>query len=173
MKFKLSEWAHIAEVVGAVAIIVSLLYVSVQVKDSTRAIKSTATNDAATAMQSWYLTVGSNAQTANVFYTGMTNPDALSPEEMFQFVMITHAAFLGFQNSFLLAEQGTLDPEILKSITNTILATKDLPGYKIYWQQRGHLFNETFRKFVERMNAMQSDKSSSDVYKSNEIESQQ
>ena len=47
MKFKLTEWAHVAEIIGAVAIIISLLYVSIQMKDTTRAIKSTATNDAA------------------------------------------------------------------------------------------------------------------------------
>jgi hypothetical protein len=164
MKFKLSEWANIAEIIGAVAIIVSLIYVSVQVKDSTRAIKSTATNDAATAMQSWYQTVGSNEQTSRVFYIGMTDPDVLSREEMFQFIMITHAAFLAFQNSYLLAEQGTLDPEIRVSITNTLLATKDLPGYKIYWRQRGPLFNKSFREFVETMDARQAG-AENEVYK--------
>jgi hypothetical protein len=164
MKIKLTEWASVAEIVGAVAIIISLLYVSIQVRDSTRAIKSTATNDAATAMQSWYLTVGSDQQTAHVFYTGMVNPEALSAEEMFQFIMITHAAFLGFQNSYLLAEQGTLDPEIRESITNTLIATKDLPGYKIYWRQRGPLFNKSFREFVESMNARQADEAS-EVYR--------
>jgi hypothetical protein len=151
MKFKLTEWAHVAEIIGAVAIIISLLYVSIQMKDTTRAIKSTATNDAATAMQAWYLTVGGDEQTSRVFYNGMTAPDALSKEEMFQFIMITHAAFLGFQNSFELAEQGTLDMDIQRSITNTVIATKDLPGFEIYWRQRGPLFNHGFQKFIENL----------------------
>lgn len=36
MKLKLSDWASIAEVVGAIAIVISLIYVGVQVNDSTR-----------------------------------------------------------------------------------------------------------------------------------------
>ena len=152
MKYKLSEWANIAEVIGAVAIIISLIYVSVQVRDNTNAVRSAATNDAATAMQAWYMTVGSNEQTVFVFYNGMINPESLNREQMFQFIMITHAAFLGFQNSFELAEQGTLQPEIRDSITNTLLATKDLPGYKLYWRQRGPQFNQRFREYIEKLN---------------------
>ena len=163
MKYRLSEWAMIAEIIGAVAIIISLVYVSIQVRDNTSAIRSAATNDAATAVQSWYMTVGSDAQTSKVFYHGMTQPDTLSREEMFQFIMIAHAAFLGFQNSFELAEQGTLDPEIRDSITSTLLASKDLPGYKIYWRQRGPQFNPRFREFIDALNARPTD-ASAEVY---------
>lgn len=163
MNYRLSEWANIAEIVGAAAIIISLVYVSIQVRDNTNAIRSAATNDAATAMQSWYMTVGSDEQTSHVFYHGMTQPESLTAEQMFQFIMITHAAFLGFQNSFELAEQGTLDPEIRDSITNTLLATKELPGYKIYWRQRGPQFNQRFRAFVENLNARPTN-ASADVY---------
>jgi hypothetical protein len=153
MNHKLSEWANIAEIIGAAAIIISLIYVSIQVRDNTNAIRSAATNDAATAMQSWYMTTGSSEQTSMVFYHGMTAPDTLNREQMFQFIMITHAAFLGYQNSFELAEQGTLDAEIRDSITNTLLATKDLPGYKIYWRQRGPQFSRRFREFVDNLNS--------------------
>jgi hypothetical protein len=144
---------NIAEIVGAVAIIISLVYVSIQVRDNTSAIRSAATNDAATAMQSWYMTIGSSEQTSTIFYQGVTDPDSLNREQMFQFIMITHAAFLGFQNGFALAKQGTLDPEIRDSITNTLLATKDQPGYKLYWRQRGPLFNRSFREFVDELNS--------------------
>jgi hypothetical protein len=37
MNHKLSEWANIAEIIGAVAIIISLIYVSIQVRDNTNA----------------------------------------------------------------------------------------------------------------------------------------
>jgi len=172
MQHKLSDWANIAEIIGAVAIIISLIYVSIQVRDNTNAIRSAATNDAATAMQSWYMSIGSNEQTSIVFYNGMTSPDTLNREQMFQFIMITHAAFLGFQNSFELAEQGTLDPEIRDSITNTLLATKDLPGYKIYWRQRGPLFNQRFREFVDKLNS-RPESASAEVYQAKSGEPEQ
>ena len=52
MKLKLSEMSHVAEIIGAIAIVVSLAYVGVQVKDSAEATRSAAVNDASVAMQS-------------------------------------------------------------------------------------------------------------------------
>ena len=40
MKAKLSDWASIAEIVGAAAIVVSLLFVGVQVRESTKATQA-------------------------------------------------------------------------------------------------------------------------------------
>ena len=46
LRLKLSEWASIAEIIGAIAVIVSLIYVGYQVNDNTSAIRSAAANDA-------------------------------------------------------------------------------------------------------------------------------
>lgn len=81
LKLKLSEMANIAEIVAAAAIIVSLVYVGVQVNDSTRAVRSATANDISAAVSSWYITVGSNQQASQIYYGGMRNPDSLSPQE--------------------------------------------------------------------------------------------
>ena len=46
MKTKLSDLASVAEIVGAFAVVISLLYVGIQVNDSTKAARSAAANDA-------------------------------------------------------------------------------------------------------------------------------
>ena len=55
MKFKLSDLASIAEIIGAFAVVISLIYVGVQVNDSAGAVRSASANDANVAVQSWYL----------------------------------------------------------------------------------------------------------------------
>lgn len=64
MKSKLSDIASIAEIIGSVAIVVSLIYVGVQVNDSTRAVRSANANDISAAIADWYNVVGSNPQAA-------------------------------------------------------------------------------------------------------------
>ena len=108
MKLKLAEYASIAEIIGAFAVVISLIYVGVQVNDSTSAVRAASANDVNVALQSWYLQIGSDQQ---------TNEEALSNEEEFQFLMMLHGAFLAFQNSYLLAEQGTIDAELREAIT--------------------------------------------------------
>lgn len=59
----------------------------------------------------------------------MGQPDALTPEEWFQFVISVHALMLSFQNSCYLVREGTLDPEVHASITEAMIATKDQQGF--------------------------------------------
>ena len=134
MKWKLSEMASIAEIIGAFAVVISLVYVGVQVSDSAGAVRSASANDANVALQNWYLEIGSDQQTSELFYNALTSEEALSNQEEFQFLMMFHGAFLPFQNSFFLAEEGTIDAELREAITAAILGVKDTPGMKRYWQ---------------------------------------
>jgi hypothetical protein len=141
----------IAEVIGAIAIVVSLIYVGVQVNDGTRAARSATASDAASVMQAWYLEVGSDAQKSKLFLNGMANPDAFSREEFYQFTMMLHAGFLAFQNAYYLSQEGTLDGGLQRSITNVMLAVKDQPGFHLYWNDRKQMFNPSFVGFVDNL----------------------
>ncbi len=151
MKSKLSELASIAEIIGAFAVVMSLIYVGVQVNDSASAVRSAAANDANVAIQSWYLQIGSNQQTSELFYQALTSEQALSNEEEFQFLMMMHGIFLGFQNSYLLAEEGTIDVELRESLTSVIVGVKGQPGMKRYWRQRKNYLHSGFAEWAEQI----------------------
>ncbi len=145
----LLEWGALGELIGGIAIIGSLLYVGVQVKDSARATRSAAANDATVTMQSWYLEMGSNRQTSELWFNALTSPEPLPTHDEFQFMMMMHAVFLGFQNSYLLTQEGTLDPEIREAVTFAIVAVKDLPGLDRYWRQRRGFLHRGFADYVD------------------------
>ena len=97
------EWGAIGELIGGIAIIGSLIYVGIQVSDSAGAVRSASANDANVAMQNWYMQIGSDQQTSELFYEALMSEQALSNQEEFQFLMMFHAVFLAVQNSYLLA----------------------------------------------------------------------
>jgi hypothetical protein len=148
---KLSELASVAEVIGAFAVVISLIYVGIQVNDSTRAVRSAAANDANVAMQSWYLEIGSDQQTSELVYRALTSEEPLPNEEEFQYLMMMHGVFLGFQNSYLLAEEGTIDPELRESITMSISGVRLLPGMHRYWRQRKSYLHSGFVEWAEEI----------------------
>lgn len=149
MRLKLSEWASVAEIVGAAAVIISLAYVGYQVNDNTSAIRSAAANDASVAMQSWYLEMGSNREASDLWFNAMTSPEPLPTHDEFQFMMMMHAVLLGMQNSYLLAQEGTIDKEFREGITTALVAVKDLPGMMRYWRQRRDFFHSGFAEYVD------------------------
>ena len=164
MKSRLADLAHLAEVVGAFAVVVSLVYVGIQVNDGVGASRSASVNDANVALQSWYLEVGTNEQTSNLFYRGLLSDEALPNEEEFQFLMIFHAVFLAFQNSYWLAEEGTLDPELLEALTAAIVGVKDTPGMQRYWRQRRSYLNASFGLYVDELLERETN-TSMDIYR--------
>jgi hypothetical protein len=149
MRLKLSEWASVAEIIGAAAVIISLVYVGYQVNDNTSAIRSAAANDASVAMQSWYLEMGSNGEASDLWFNAMTSPEPLPTHDEFQFMMMMHAVLLGMQNSYLLAQEGTIDTEFREGITTAIVAVKDLPGMMRYWRQRRDFFHSGFAEYID------------------------
>jgi len=161
------EWGALGELIGGFAIIVSLLYVGVQVKDSVRATRSAVVNDASGSMQSWYQEMGSNRQTSELWLKALTSPEPLSTQDEFQFMMIMHAVFYALQNSYLLTHEGTLDAEYRDAITTTILAAKDLPGFDRYWRQRRPFFHRGFAEYVDGL-LLRDSIETLDMYKTSE-----
>ncbi len=147
----LLEWGALGELIGGIAIIVSLIYVGIQVNDNAGAVRSAAANDANVAVQSWYLQIGSDQQTSEIFYEALTSEVALSNQEEFQFLMMMHGSVLAFQNSYLLAEEGTIDFELRESATTAMSGIKELPGFRRYWRQRKSYLHSGFADYVDQL----------------------
>jgi hypothetical protein len=141
----------VGELVGAVAVIATLIYLAIQVKDSARAARSAAVTDATNAMQQFYSGLGNNPQTSELFLRGMANPESMAQESQFQFLMLLHSAFLAFQRSFFLAQEGTLDVGLRDSIGTSILTVNRMPGMRFYWRQRKSYFQPEFIEWVESL----------------------
>jgi hypothetical protein len=169
MKSRLSEFASIAEIIGAFAVVISLIYVGVQVNDNAGAVRSAAANDANVATQSWYMQIGSDQQTSELFYEALTSEVPLSNQEEYQFLMMMHGAMLAFQNSYLLAEEGTIDFELREAATTAISGVKELPGFRRYWRQRKSYLHTGFADYVDQLLKQKTDVTV-DIYRIPEAE---
>jgi len=149
MNLKLSELASLAEVIGAIAIVISLIYVGIQVNDSAQAVRSATANETSAAISSWYAEVGSSLQATQVFLDGITNPTSLSREETAQYIYLMHGLMLEYQTAYYLAEEQTLDTALQESLTNTLAGVREQSGFQMYWEQRRDLFQPTFRAWVD------------------------
>jgi hypothetical protein len=148
---KLEKWALIAEIVGALAIVISLAFVGVQLQANTSATRSATASAASFATSTWYNAMGTSAQASALFYNFMNDPASLTPEERLQAVFAVHGILVSFQTSFMLANEGTLDAQIKDTILEAVVVVKDRPGFKYYWEQRRAFFYEEFQEYVEQL----------------------
>ena len=148
---KLQKWALTAEIISAVAIIITLVFVGLQLRDNTRATRSATANAASAATSAWYTALGNNEQSSALFWKYQMDPDALTSEQRLQAVFNIHAILLTFQNNYYLAEEGTLDIQIHQTIMEAIVAIKDLPGWQHYWTNRRAFFFSEFQDYVDTL----------------------
>ena len=151
MELTLTDLANIAQVIGALAVVISLVYLAIQVRRGATADRSNAGNAANLALQGWYQEVGTNAQSSGLFIRALTSQESLPRDEEYQFLLMMHALLLAFQNSYFLAKEGALDSELREAMTVAIRAAKDLPGMSRYWRQRRNYFLSGFAEYVDKI----------------------
>jgi hypothetical protein len=151
MQDRLQKISIITEIVGAVAIVISLIFVGIQFTENTKATKSATAASTVATISSWYSGMGNNQQSSSLFYNFMADPDALTSEERFQVVIILHGLFLTFQNSYYLSLEGTLDTRIAESITKAVVGVKGQPGFRLFWKLRRELFFPEFQEHIDKI----------------------
>jgi len=148
---KLSEAANWAEIVSALGLVISLIYVGIQVTDNTSAMRSETASNASTEFIGWYSHVSDDPELMNVWLRGVTAPETLDEQQSLRFVFLLHIIMLQFQNNFYLVEEGTLDAKMLSAINNTLATIRGTPGFEMYWSLRRELFYPEYRAFVEQL----------------------
>ena len=136
------------EAISVAAVVLSLVFVGLQMNESTRATRSATAAETTATIADWYTFVASDQQVSNVLRRFIIDPQSLTVDEQYQAVMTFHSLMLILQSSFYLEEEGTLSPEIRRSMTQAILSK---PGVRFYWEQRKAIFvNEAFIAFIEQ-----------------------
>lgn len=151
MENKLQKISIITEIVGAIAIVISLIFVGIQFTENTKATKSATAASTVATISSWYTEMGNNQQSSSLFWNFMADPDSLTSEERFQVIINLHGLFLTFQNSYYLSQQGTLDSNIQESITKAAVGVKDQPGFRLFWKLRRELFFPEFQRHIDKI----------------------
>ena len=145
----LEQLANIAEVIGMIVVAVTLIFLTAQMRQNTRATRSATANESVSTVTAWYREIGNCKQSSTLFYNANADPESQTPEEWLQFVLNLHGLFLAFQNGFYLAREGTLDDRINQSLIEVIVGVKDQPGFQLFWRQRRAIFFPEFQDYVD------------------------
>lgn len=151
MDYSLEQIALIVQIIGGITIIISLLFVGLQLKAGAKATRSATAAATVGELTSWYSNLGNSEEGSYVFWNFMTNPDSLTPERRFQAMVNIHGIMLMWQNSYYLVKEGTLDRNIHQSLVEIINGVKNTPGFKMYWDLRKSVFLEEFQQYVEEI----------------------
>lgn len=99
-KFGLSEWAKVAEIVGGVAIIASLVFVGIELRHTTAQLMLNSDIDADMSNAALSIRIAENEELSALVYRGEREPESLSDEEMERFVNIALPRLGMWENTY-------------------------------------------------------------------------
>ena len=138
----------VAELVGAIAVVVSLLYVATQVRESTRQARRDATRELASRISDVSLAVATNPDLGALIVQAGVDPSKLSPGDQARFRGLMNSLFRGLEQQFLLRRERALDDESWEAIERLTQDFAHLPGVQTYLLDRGRWYSASFLEWV-------------------------
>ena len=120
MKLTLGNLAHLAEIIGAVAIVISLVYVGQELNANTAAVQAASLQSVTNASSVSMLAVVENEDFARIRVQAMRDPSQLSETEQLRWFLYQRQMWLHFQNVWQQWELGTLDNGIWEGYQRVI-----------------------------------------------------
>jgi hypothetical protein len=145
----LGDLANLGQIIGAIAVVVSLIYVALQIRQNTNAVRAATSQSVHEHFANWYNSLACDASLSKIVIDGLRNYASLSETDKVRFVA-TFMAFLSYsQNAFIKWKQGLLAPPLWLAWEQIIMNFTGAPGGQAFWKERAYLFGEEFRRHVE------------------------
>jgi hypothetical protein len=141
----------ISQFVGSVAVVLSVLYLAVQVHQSTRVARVAMQDAAATAMRDVTKPLMENPELERIWRIGLEDLGALSIEERSRFFHATYQFLKAFETIHSHYVYGLMDRQLWEGWHGLLRHYIAAPGISSYWKLRPELFSERFRKFVNSL----------------------
>lgn len=139
----------IGELLGALAVVVTLVYLAAQIRHSTLSSQA-ATHQQAAQASSDILMRLADENLVTLTLKARHGLESLSDAERLCFVNFTQAMFNYYEILFYAKETGSVHPELWASRTYRIRGLFGIPGIAEAWDERRLGFGRSFRDFVDQ-----------------------
>lgn len=139
------------EVLGAIGVIATLVYLTLQIRQNTRATRAATFLGLTNAWQD-YLLAWASADLTELQRRARFDPGSVTESEYVQLYSHARVLFRRFENDFFQYRSGTFDPGAWEgyrnSLTSEILAS---PSIRAFWEQQRFAFAPQFIAFIDEL----------------------
>lgn len=141
----------VGEIIGALAVFLTLAYLAMQIRQNTRAVQSSAIDSSIGGISATRQALFENAELATLYLKGSEDPESLNETESLQYRMLVHNMLLSQANIFSQTKYTDLPTSTWESQKPIILRVIESTGGKWFWERYQEEFESEFRNEVNRM----------------------
>jgi len=145
----LSELGNLGEAIGGIAVLVSLVYLAIQIRQNTKATRASTLLGLTNAWQD-YLLQAIQPSMVDLLQNSARDPEGMSRSDLLRFFLLTRIIFRRFENDFLQFESGTFDTGSWEGYRNAFVQdVLALPAFRAMWKQQRDSYAPGFVRFVD------------------------
>jgi hypothetical protein len=139
----------VGEAVGAAGVIISLLYLAVQIRGDARAKRIGTTHEQSVASREVLLSIADNPGLADLFVRGLNDFPSLAGADLSRFsALLAHMCRM-WEDQFFQWSEGHFDSRVWHALEASVDDIFAFPGVQGWWKTRAHWFSDEFRSLIE------------------------
>jgi hypothetical protein len=146
----LQDLGNLGEILAAVGMVVSVLYLAIQVRQNTRSVRASTYQAFSESFRDFRTLLIGDERLGALWGKGLRSRSELSMSERAQFDALLMNFLRGVEVSFYQETQGLLDAAFYKGWLDEAVAIWRQPGPREWWSENSRFFNSEFRAVWER-----------------------
>jgi hypothetical protein len=145
----LSELGDLGDFLGGIGVIVTLVYLAIQVRRNTQAVRSASLDSVTTSHMEFQRTVWGDPILNELWFDGRTGKKELSEAESRRFIFMLSSCARHWESAYQKARGGTLETTAWAGMHEELLGVFVNPGAQAYWHLIRRMFSPDFVEFAE------------------------
>ena len=146
----IQDIGSIGELIAAIATVGTLAYLAFQVRQNTRALRSSTFQDITNDMSVSSEAITTHPDLSEVITKGADGLAALSPAERMRFSFFLLMTFRRLESVFVQREHGFIHAELTGGFERSVLSTIASGGGSEWWETAKPAFSPRFVEYVDR-----------------------
>jgi len=144
----LSDLASLGSFVNGCAVLISLVYLSLQVRQTKRNQQIAIRHSRASRIVELHLALADSG-VADAWLHGSGRPEEITQTEVGQYVNLCRALFFHFEDSFYQREEGLLNDDAFETVVAGVRLSARSPGWRAAWRLARPNFGGRFLHFMD------------------------
>ncbi len=141
----------VAESVGAVGVIATLVYLALQIRHNTAAVKAATYDSVVAQFRDWNAPFREDPEMVAQLQRGLHQWESLNESEQLHAIHLWYDWFKLAENIQYQYRTGLMDVGLWKGWESYFMVYLHSPGLRWYWEQRQSFYSPEFRAWVDRM----------------------
>jgi hypothetical protein len=147
----LADISQISQTLGSAAVVASLIFVGVQIRQNTKATRAESHHAVSEALNRVNLLLARNSEATRIWLSWMSDRRSLTPEDRWRFDSMMRDYLHVCETMHTQAGLGAGDSGIVMAEANGIKAVFSSAGVREWWAENPFGFSPEFREYVERL----------------------